>query len=705
LKDYGIYIQQKSLTAQKPLYKKLMIEGSNCKKTFAEALASFGSQEKVETFLVYYYETLKQPLLPLANLKRETILCSAQTIFQNKLSEVLYEDSGMVVMKSNFPSESEDFINELYNFEEKILKEASFCNKENICKARWYALDQKFSESLDESPKLVKPNLTKSFPNYFIPSKSLDSTNDEVQSIKNNSVCLLDIYNSICSTISHFCGVISYYLNSLDNIYDLMAEYTSRWNAYVCTMLELEQTFKAFTELMNKTYEHIFQGHPCFPKFSMWRLLTKIWMREVYEKSNLNFSLNESFLRILGNHREKNVKDCLNASFSNLNFEECKSGELPKCLYVNLKTKNKKKSTLQYQNAHQLQNIVPGCFEPNSEVEKKLLSCFLQSVLDLSLNEVSIHYLDCTEINTNYPYQEIEEAFLIKSDEFYNDYQQLFTESPDYFCHFLKADCSLISEILPQRTNIKLEKILIQTGLRFSKEFVNNQFDCLKQDQLESCDTGNTISSEQADGIGMFIEEFLTEALEEHTRGPTPCSNFYNLPPIEIEDDCDEMCEEKEDPVYCKYADSKAFIKKLTNFLYINYPNFKGNFEYLQQRLQEFENIKQNDKYIKETNVGKNIPCEMGDVDRLFYDLDKNVDIFLLQKLSEDYNAFLNNSEDKENSRGLDSPSLEEVMGPNGNANNNVNGFDDFILEPNFVDFANIDLLSLDNPSLRRAPF
>lgn len=103
--------------------------------------------------------------------------------------------------------------------------------------------------------------------------------------------------------------------------------------------------------------------------------------------------------------------------------------------------------------------------------------------------------------------------------------------------------------------------------------------------------------------------------------------------------------------------------------------------------------------------MGKNIPCEMGDVDRLFYDLDKNVDIFLLQKLSEDYNAFLNNSEDKENSRGLDSPSLEEVMGPNGNANNNVNGFDDFILEPNFVDFANIDLLSLDNPSLRRAPF
>jgi len=86
----------------------------------------------------------------------------------------------------------------------------------------------------------------------------------------------------------------------------------------------------------------------------------------------------------------------------------------------------------------------------------------------------------------------------------------------------------------------------------------------------------------------LFIEGFLTEALEEHTRGPVLCSNFYKLPPIEFEDDS-LMCEEKEDPVYCKYADSKEFIKKLTNFLYITYPNFKGNFEYLVRREINFK--------------------------------------------------------------------------------------------------------------------
>ena len=69
--------------------------------------------------------------------------------------------------------------------------------------------------------------------------------------------------------------------------------------------------------------------------------MSKIWMREVYEKENINLILNESFLRVLANHREKNLKASLNANFCTLNFEENKSEELPKCLYVSLKTMSK----------------------------------------------------------------------------------------------------------------------------------------------------------------------------------------------------------------------------------------------------------------------------------------------------------------------------------------------------------------------------
>jgi hypothetical protein len=456
-------------------------------------------------------------------------------------------------------------------------------------------------------------------------------------------------------------------------------------------MIELENVFKTFTELINKTYENVCQGYPCFPKFSIWRLMTKLWIREVYEKSNLSFNLNESFLRILYNHRDKNIKESLNANFSNLNLEH-NNEELPKCLYVNLKTKYKKNSTLLYQNADQLANSAPTCFDSFEDIEKKILSSFMQSVLDLSLNEVSIHYLDCTEILTNYPYQEIEEGFLKKSNEFYQDYQQLFTESPDYFCHFLKADCSLISDILPQRTHIKLETLLIQNGFDCNKEFIKSQLEKVCEQQLEKFQYCHALNTENSEGIGAFIENFVAETLKELNM-PSPCQDFYKLPAIDFQLDECEMMLEKDEPIYKKYSGCKMFIKRFTNYLCFAFPSLKKNFEYLQHRLEEFEKIRGNDKYIKEMNTGKNIPFEMGDCDKLFYDLEKNVELDLLQKLSEDYNNYLN--EDKDNSGGLDLPILEEVMGPN-------NGLDDFNFD--FMDANNVDLFALENPSLRRAP-
>jgi hypothetical protein len=174
---------------------------------------------------------------------------------------------------------------------------------------------------------------------------------------------------------------------------------------------------------------------------------------------------------------------------------------------------------------------------------------------------------------------------------------------------------------------------------------------------------------------------------------PSPCQDFYKLPAIDFQLDECEMMLEKDEPIYKKYSGCKMFIKRFTNYLCFAFPNLKRNFEYLQHRLEEFEKIRENDKYIKEMNTGKNIPFEMGDCDKLFYDLEKNVELDLLQKLSEDYNNYLN--EDKDNSGGLDLPILEEVMGPN-------NGLDDFNFD--FMDANNIDLFALENPSLRRAP-
>lgn len=108
-------------------------------------------------------------------------------------------------------------------------------------------------------------------------------------------------------------------------------------------MLELERLFETFTELMNKNYEAVFEGYPSYPKFSIWRMMTKIWMKEIFEKDNFKLVLNESFLRVLSNHREKNIKQALNHNSINMSFNNniSKYSELPKCLYVGLKVKRK----------------------------------------------------------------------------------------------------------------------------------------------------------------------------------------------------------------------------------------------------------------------------------------------------------------------------------------------------------------------------
>ena len=91
---------------------------------------------------------------------------------------------------------------------------------------------------------------------------------------------------------------------------------------------------------MNQNYELTFEGYPSYPKFSIWRMMTKIWLKEVFEKSNFKLILNESFLRVLSNHREKNIKQALNNNFVNINLAD-KYIELPKKLYVGLNINKK----------------------------------------------------------------------------------------------------------------------------------------------------------------------------------------------------------------------------------------------------------------------------------------------------------------------------------------------------------------------------
>jgi len=151
-------------------------------------------------------------------------------------------------------------------------------------------------------------------------------------------------------------------------------------------MLELEKSFGTFAKLMNKHYEALFESYPSYPKFSMWRLMTKVWMSEVYEKSNLNQNLNESFLKILNCHREINVREIFNNNNSLSTNDE--TNELPKSLFIDL-------------NLREQQGIIDSISQRNFWDDSGLLSSYVQSVQDISFNEVNIHYTDCTDVGVS----------------------------------------------------------------------------------------------------------------------------------------------------------------------------------------------------------------------------------------------------------------------------------------------------------------
>lgn len=85
---------------------------------------------------------------------------------------------------------------------------------------------------------------------------------------------ILKIYAGVYTLITEFCQVIRKYLAIYeDDPYLLLSEYTSRWNLYVASMMELSTTLKSMESRINQLYRIFFSGHPQNPKFTIWRLM------------------------------------------------------------------------------------------------------------------------------------------------------------------------------------------------------------------------------------------------------------------------------------------------------------------------------------------------------------------------------------------------------------------------------------------------
>jgi hypothetical protein len=181
-------------------------------------------------------------------------------------------------------------------------------------------------------------------------------------------------------------------------------------------------------------------------------------------------------------------------------------------------------------------------------------------------------------------------------------------------------------------------------------------------------------------------------------------SDFCPLTSTTMQAETEMLCEEKELNTLnsFEYSMDRTFIQKIVLLLESRYKHFRENFGYLEQRLRFLEKVCQNDQYIIQENINKNIPYEMGDVDSLFYSLDKEMNIALLRKLYEDYLVILKEQE-KENNTIIEEPPLLDIelertqriiINPNFDENN---GEEEFMED--------LDIFNINNLQLRRSLF
>lgn len=156
-------------------------------------------------------------------------------------------------------------------------------------------------------------------------------------------------------------------------------------------MIELDRSLRKVSEVINKCYMTLFPNYPRFPQFTFTRAMITTWLDVIYKK----------------------LEPKLFDAFTNL-FKEVSNNKLKS--FLNNTTASY--STIMFLNAKTNQNFPK---EKRLEVTKELLlnqyyfsliNRITQAIVDLSVHDLSIHFLGSTKFTTDGPYSSLHETIL-----------------------------------------------------------------------------------------------------------------------------------------------------------------------------------------------------------------------------------------------------------------------------------------------------
>ena len=250
------------------------------KSQLEKFLEFFSGSEKPKQLIKLTNNALLRPLLAPLPIRRDFQTCETFSLFQIHVNDA---NHGLEFEAQPYEMASEG---EIYEFPEEMMKMDDRI-KEIILRCRWY-MDVKFKSDDGLSNFLHKAR----------PVLHINNEKFSEEITEQDLHPFIRIYVHLQELFSSFCRLMANYLENIKDPFLFITEYGCKWKNYTMSMQTIGDYMRQFSGVMNEVYDLIYsKEYPGYPNFSIWRMMTRIWFKEVVQP--LNTKMKSNFQTVL----------------------------------------------------------------------------------------------------------------------------------------------------------------------------------------------------------------------------------------------------------------------------------------------------------------------------------------------------------------------------------------------------------------------
>jgi len=390
-----------------------------------QLLDIFLQPKDCKQFLSHFLSSFSSPNYPAPTLKKDIHYFPTNTLFQNFLTEIYF---GLLSKPS--PNDGrQSIVSNIMKLIEKSLMDSQV-PVGKLVSLRWYLFDS------------LKPS-------------------------EGEADLLTELYKIICAMTKNYCEMVVACLKVTKRSEDLLSEYIRLWNGFVITTIEVNRIFLPFSNFLNKIYSSNCQGFPNFPEFSIWRVMVKVWLNEVY--TPISPRVHQAFRVTLMSLRTQE---------SSFDFFE------PSRLEENDSTDSQNyKMLTEFYGAKSLE---PEC-ESDREEKFRLLREVYQGMCDLSYDEFTIFYWECAPVKHYTPKGTLDSIILQDTLQLYECCKRFLFGPSKEITNFLRTDVEQIESLFGKELSAKSQEGQVLSIKDFLSEFFNSAMKNVNFEEVYQC--------------------------------------------------------------------------------------------------------------------------------------------------------------------------------------------------------------------------